>query len=1054
MTQVSYWKELINNESYEANDVVKHLSEHGIPEECRMDVWKWATKDLIEQIQKESDESYTELKTKHEELSKDIINDVKADLEKLEESNKDKVNEILLAYNIRKPNSYYTGQNYLVNYLYSVMKDENDTFWLFTALMEKVLIHNAEFDIYGYNTDIRILDSFAAEQLQKLKSHLEDVESKLCELVCSSYVSVFTYKVPVEVSHIILDFLLCSIKISVYTECAPDIVLMGSALCLLKEFENKLSKKDKMKSMIECLYDGIEEMKIDEFRSKLIPLCLSIKKSRFEAFREKHAVTLRGEYDQLNRSLWSGNTINFGENSLGITLGIDQGNCIVSRFKRNSDGSPGLCERSGLVGIKSVIVSLNGKDLKSNLTLKEVVKKIKKAERPLNVTFQTANAVAHKRASSHDKNVSYVKDNYYPEYLYDKESIDVVEECTYLSISERNSFNTVNETLVSGQMFISNYRIIFHTYPTATSALKKAQSMRNILEKAPLSPSTETTTTAGTTDKPSENVNEEVNAENAEPVSNVDDLSEIKTTPTPPNAASLRRASSFNGIDIDDLNNSNTAAVPSLQPVQQSNSNPSEDNNNDIQIPLLMIHNYEDIPPYTIRIRTKTYQFYEFSYRKSKAVNNVTKYIDKKAFPKNSIKNTFAFREGSKDSYKDSEIDGWAIYDAGLDYDRLGLLNCPKLRFVVQGYDISPSYPMRFLTSASINDRELEQICKYRSSNRIPVPVWRHPVTNAILCRSAQPNTGLQNKRSSSDEKLLPLLASCCECRKDKYYVVDARSQIAAFGNRSMGKGTENPAFYPGMNMYFMNIANIHGARESLYKMMDLYYNKQVRGDDETFTKRLNDAGWLQQVRSVICSLTRCVEILEDEGCSVFSHCSDGWDRTSQMVCGTELLLDPYYRTIRGFCEVLEKEWCSFGHNFARRHGMNNGDFNDSKRSPVFLLFMDVLYQILYQYPCAFEFNNKLLLFLADNVYSGRFGTFMFNSERERVENEAATHSVSIWTHILDDKNINEFRNEKYVRTEESLRPSCHMRHMRLWEEYFCRSDVDYLPEMKSKYYY
>lgn len=53
---------------------------------------------------------------------------------------------------------------------------------------------------------------------------------------------------------------------------------------------------------------------------------------------------------------------------------------------------------------------------------------------------------------------------------------------------------------------------------------------------------------------------------------------------------------------------------------------------------------------------------------------------------------------------------------------------------------------------------------------------------------------------------------------------------------------------------------------------------------------------------------------------NVMIHCSDGWDRTSQLSSLSMLLLDPYYRTLKGFIVLIEKEWLSFGHMFATRN--------------------------------------------------------------------------------------------------------------------------------------
>lgn len=43
-----------------------------------------------------------------------------------------------------------------------------------------------------------------------------------------------------------------------------------------------------------------------------------------------------------------------------------------------------------------------------------------------------------------------------------------------------------------------------------------------------------------------------------------------------------------------------------------------------------------------------------------------------------------------------------------------------------------------------------------------------------------------------------------------------------------------------------------------------------------------------------------CVKAVAEEGVSVLVHCSDGWDRTAQVCSVASVLLDPYYRTLRG----------------------------------------------------------------------------------------------------------------------------------------------------------
>ena len=87
------------------------------------------------------------------------------------------------------------------------------------------------------------------------------------------------------------------------------------------------------------------------------------------------------------------------------------------------------------------------------------------------------------------------------------------------------------------------------------------------------------------------------------------------------------------------------------------------------------------------------------------------------------------------------------------------------------------------------------------------------------------------------------------------------------------------------------------------------------------------------------------VDKVENHRTSVMVHCSDGWDRTAQLTAIALLLLDPYYRTLRGFQVIIEKEWLSFGHKFAQRI-CHDDRHSDADRSPVFLQFIDCVWQV------------------------------------------------------------------------------------------------------------
>ncbi|EQL29323.1 hypothetical protein RJZ56_006309 [Blastomyces dermatitidis] len=115
--------------------------------------------------------------------------------------------------------------------------------------------------------------------------------------------------------------------------------------------------------------------------------------------------------------------------------------------------------------------------------------------------------------------------------------------------------------------------------------------------------------------------------------------------------------------------------------------------------------------------------------------------------------------------------------------------------------------------------------------------------------------------------------------------------------------------------------------------------------------------------------------------------------------------------------------------------------------SPVFHQFLDATYQLLYQHPTRFEFNERFLRRLLYHLYSCQYGTFLFNSEKERIDSKAKEKTRSVWDYFLARRE--QFTNPRYdpviddnKRGRERLlfpRPG----EVRWWSEAFGRSDAD-----------
>ena len=161
-------------------------------------------------------------------------------------------------------------------------------------------------------------------------------------------------------------------------------------------------------------------------------------------------------------------------------------------------------------------------------------------------------------------------------------------------------------------------------------------------------------------------------------------------------------------------------------------------------------------------------------------------------------------------------------------------------------------------------------------------------------------------------------------------------------------------------------------------------------------------------------------------------------------------MLDPFYRTIKGLAVLIEKEWCSFGYKFQDRCGHAEASTNlPDERSPVFVQWLDAVFQLITQFPSAFEYTDNLLVFLADHVHSGLFGNFLGNFEKQRVQVLKVRETTkSIWSYVMH--NETQFLNTEYVLCSKPLWPRLMLRSIQIWERFFCRWDVSAHPHHLS----
>uniref|UniRef100_A0A8C1UIU1 Phosphatidylinositol-3,5-bisphosphate 3-phosphatase MTMR2 n=1 Tax=Cyprinus carpio TaxID=7962 RepID=A0A8C1UIU1_CYPCA len=358
-------------------------------------------------------------------------------------------------------------------------------------------------------------------------------------------------------------------------------------------------------------------------------------------------------------------------------------------------------------------------------------------------------------------------------------------------------------------------------------------------------------------------------------------------------------------------------------------------------------------------------------------------------------------------------------------------------------YELCDSYPAALVVPVTITDEELRRVSSFRAKGRIPVLSWIHPESQAAVVRASQTMVGQNGRRCKEDEKLLQAIMDA-NAQSHKLFIFDARPSVNAAANKMKGGGFESEDAYQNAELVFLDIHNIHVMRESLRKLKDVVYPNI---EESHWLSNLESTHWLEHIKLILAGALRIADKVESGKTSVVVHCSDGWDRTPQLTSLALIMLDSHYRTIRGFQILLEKEWLSFGHRFQQRVGHGDKNHTDADRSPIFLQFIDCVWQMTRQFPAAFEFNEYFLITILDHLYSCLFGTFLCNSEQQRLKER----TVSLWSFV--NSQLEEFVNPLYVHyPSHVLFPTVGIRHLQLWVSYYIRWNPRMRPQVHARF--
>ncbi|XP_041094963.1 myotubularin-related protein 11 isoform X2 [Polyodon spathula] len=288
-----------------------------------------------------------------------------------------------------------------------------------------------------------------------------------------------------------------------------------------------------------------------------------------------------------------------------------------------------------------------------------------------------------------------------------------------------------------------------------------------------------------------------------------------------------------------------------------------------------------------------------------------------------------------------------------------------RVSSVNERFEMATSLPRFSVVPQRMLDTELKRAFAHFTEGRIPRWCWRHPEGSDLL-RAASFQSNIYHEKH------------------------DARNlETLLFGRHSQCVIVEVGEDMPPLS-------EIQAAHSRLRTLCLGDIPALVSVLDEKWLSSLEMTRWLDHVRSCLRKSAEVSCLLAEGNLTVMLQEAEDRDLNCVVSSLVQIMSDPHCRTLPGFQNLIQKEWVSAGFRFLHRNNYTREW--DKEESPVFLLFLDCVWQLLQQFPCQFEITEVFLLTLHDRAHLPLYSTFLFNCQRERGRN--AQHLSQSYTPV------------------------------------------------------